>query len=58
MDEVHSATQRALRATLASSPRMVAMSSAPTSGRKVMIDSRLGILFIEKLTNRRRTCTK
>src|SRR5262245_56518527 len=44
-DEVHSATQRALRATCASSPRMPAMKTAPTSGRKVMIVRRWGMLL-------------
>src|SRR5512147_1529273 len=43
--EVHSATQRALRATCASSPRMPAIKTAPTSGRNVMIVRRWGILL-------------
>src|SRR5919109_1219102 len=43
--EVHSATQRALCATWMSSPRMPAMKAAPTSGRKVMIVRRWGILL-------------
>src|SRR5262245_55545213 len=43
--EVHSATQRALRATCTSSPRMPPMKTAPTSGRKVMIVRRWGMLL-------------
>src|SRR6185295_15028705 len=45
MSEVHSATQRALRATNAGSPLMKSSSSAPASGRKVMAE-RSGKPFI------------
>src|SRR5215813_4308075 len=44
-DDVHNATQRALRVTCMSSPRVLAMMTAPTSGRNVMIVRRWGILF-------------
>src|SRR5258707_4813970 len=42
---VHSATQRALRAMEASSPRIATMNSAPSSGRKVVTE-RIGQLAI------------
>ena len=48
---VHSATQRALRFTAASSPPRIMMNSAPTSGRKVVIE-RIGQLAISGLPPR------
>src|SRR3546814_1296373 len=42
---VHSATERALRATISSGPRARKMKAAPTSGRKVTIESK-GMLDI------------
>src|SRR5436309_12023022 len=45
MSEVHSATQRAFRATSAGSPLMKSSNKAPTSGRKVMTE-RSGKLVI------------
>ncbi len=47
----HSATQRALRFTAASSPPIIMMKSAPTSGRNVVTE-RIGQLAISGLRSR------